>query len=316
MLHVERDIQRGKAYNMNLLLSMFKGFLEERHVSATSYIKQRLKLRMNFHEQIVFHQPQDHSQPELVYSSKISLQDVINASFQRAGSSSSLDFEISSSCEENENNLILYKAAKIVKGDVSQCVGISLQPLLVDDLTLDNAKKALPDSLYWLLRWIISSDKTGSDSEFVNPRCSNPSDERHVITIGQDIIHSASHARVKTPKHASLAMAVRHLTGSKQIVTILNRLGHCSSYEDIEVIDASLARETLAKADLYGTVIPSNITPGAFVQVAGDNNDINEETLDGKKTTHVKHLLCISKDSLDPGFQRRHMQTTRKSYVH
>ena len=125
-------------------------------------------------------------------------------------------------------------------------------------------------------------------------------DERHVITIGQDIVHFATHARVKTPKHTSLAMSVRHLTGSKQLVTILNHLGHCSSYDDIEIIDTSLARETLAKADLYGSVIPANIYPGVFVQVAGDNNDINEETLDGKSTTYVTTLVIYQQGQFGP----------------
>ena len=35
-----------------------------------------------------------------------------------------------------------------------------------------------------------------------------------------------------------------------------------------------------------GVITPSNIYPGAFVQAAADNNDINEVTLDGKHTAH------------------------------
>ena len=32
----------------------------------------------------------------------------------------------------------------------------------------------------------------------------------------------------------------------------------------------------------YGTVVPSNISLGSFVHLAANDNDINEETLDGK----------------------------------
>ena len=69
-------------------------------------------------------------------------------------------------------------------------------------------------------------------------------------------------------------MSVRHLTRSKQIVTrpILNRtdhISHCASYDEVEVMDTSLAEEILARSELFGMVVPSKITPGVFVQVAG-----------------------------------------------
>jgi len=52
-------------------------------------------------------------------------------------------------------------------------------------------------------------------------------DERRVLCLAQDLIHCASHGRAKLPKHVGLAMSVRHVTGSKQLVSILNRIGHC-----------------------------------------------------------------------------------------
>ena len=57
----------------------------------------------------------------------------------------------------------------------------------------------------------------------------------------------------------------------------------------------SLAKETMVKLDLLGVVVPPNITPGMFVQVAADNNDLNEETLDGRNTTHVTTLVMYQK---------------------
>ena len=35
--------------------------------------------------------------------------------------------------------------------------------------------------------------------------------------IGQDIVHSGSRGRVKTPKHMALAIAIRHLTGQNNL---------------------------------------------------------------------------------------------------
>jgi len=61
--------------------------------------------------------------------------------------------------------------------------------------------------------------------------------------LAQDIMHSVTHGHVKLPKHAGVAVAVRHITGSKEIVTMLNRMGYCSSYDEVESIDTSIAEE-------------------------------------------------------------------------
>lgn len=121
---------------------------------------------------------------------------------------------------------------------------------------------------------------------------------------GQDLIHCASHARIKLPKHISLAMSIKHLTRSKQLISLLNRMGHCSSYEETEEVETSLANESLARADIAGVVIPTNISPGVFIQMAADNDDINEETLDGKNSTHATTLALYKRKQYGPMPQR------------
>ena len=62
-------------------------------------------------------------------------------------------------------------------------------------------------------------------------------------------------------------------------------------------------------------VTPSNISPGVFVQVAGNNNDINEETFDGKRTTHDTTLvLCESSLVQQPS--RRSTQKKQRGNGH
>ena len=82
---------------------------------------------------------------------------------------------------------------------------------LTANISLEASKASVPESLYWLLRLIVSSEDT--ESVFETPECPSSSDERRILMIGQDIVHSGSHGEVKTPKH----MALCHLTGSKQI---------------------------------------------------------------------------------------------------
>ena len=64
--------------------------------------------------------------------------------------------------------------------------------------------------------------------------------------LGEDRIHAASHSRVKTPKHVGLAATLHHITGSKEVVTLLNRMGHCSSYDEVEIANTSWAKEITA----------------------------------------------------------------------
>ena len=60
-------------------------------------------------------------------------------------------------------------------------------------------------------------------------------------------------------------------------------MGHCCSCYELRATDTNIAAEILTNADEYGTVVPTNIAPGLFLQLAADNTDVNEETLDGKK---------------------------------
>ena len=74
-------------------------------------------------------------------------------------------------------------------------------------------------------------------------------------------------------------------------------MGNCSSYDKIKSVDSSLAVEILAKSEQNQVVVPSNISHNVFIQAAADNNDINEETLDGKNATHATTLAVFQRKS-------------------
>lgn len=59
--------------------------------------------------------------------------------------------------------------------------------------------------------------------------------------------------------------------------------------------DTSIAAEVLARVQEYGTIVPTNIAPDPFLQLAADNTDINEETLDGKNTTHATSMVVFQR---------------------
>ena len=63
---------------------------------------------------------------------------------------------------------LMYRAAKLIKSEVTDCRGIAIRPHSVVDSSLTNAKSLFPDSLYWFLRRIIATPKK-EENEFSSP---------------------------------------------------------------------------------------------------------------------------------------------------
>ena len=95
-------------------------------------------------------------------------------------------------------------------------------------------------------------------------------------------------------------LCVHHLTSSKRLIELLNRMGHCVPYDEMRAVNTSIAEEVLAKVEEFGTVIATNIKPGAFVQIAANNNDLNEEAMDGKNTTHATTMVIYHNKTFGP----------------
>ena len=280
-------LSEGKIYDMSHLLDRYKQVLEVKGISCSNYRSEKLKRRMRGHflEQIVIEKQNDPSKPELIYSSHLSVADIVKTAVSQQ---SREDFEVDEDTRqdmEQDKATILYQAARIIKNDIKQCNGI-IKPLCVDDVSIEKGRCLIPESLYSFLSEVISrQDKkatTMSDGATLSAEKG-----RRVVMLGQDIIHAATNSQVKTPKHIGLAVTIHHLTGSKEVVTLLNRMGHCSSYDDVEIVNTAWAREMVARSQQTGVVIPSNITAGPFVQFAVDNNDFIENSR--WQTNHTRH---------------------------
>ena len=76
-----------------------------------------------------------------------------------------------------------------------------------EDVECENV--IVPDLLYNMVAWILSSQ-----SKYSAERVSNLPPEVHclVLSLSQDLIHSVSRGRIKTPKHIVLPMTVKSLT--------------------------------------------------------------------------------------------------------
>ena len=81
VIDLAAGIDQGRAYNMMSLLGKYRDILTEKGAAnPESYTTQNLKIRLqkHFSTMIVFHQPADRSKSELVYSSSVNIQDILN----------------------------------------------------------------------------------------------------------------------------------------------------------------------------------------------------------------------------------------------
>jgi len=114
--------------------------------------------------------------------------------------------------------------------------------------------------------------------------------ERLIQSVVDDVMYNASHGRLKQSKHLCLALTIKSLIGSRKIIEILNRFGHCVGYHYTEQLETELATTI---SDRTHTT-PDGITrrPGLCTSLAFDNYDEQTETLSGHGTLHDTVGIC------------------------
>ena len=101
-----------------------------------------------------------------------------------------------------------------------------------------------------------------------------------------------NHRSLKLASKISISMLA--FTGSKNVVTLMDRCGHCASSETIRRIDMSLEATINDKEK----VVPDGIRKLPFLSTgtAWDSSDINLETPSGKSTIHHTYGICYQKN--------------------
>lgn len=107
---------------------------------------------------------------------------------------------------------------------------------------------------------------------------------RQVHSYSEDIVYAVHNGKIKTSKHIMLGILLKSLTSSRKVIDIINRYGHCISYQGIEELETESTYTSIAKSSLC----PENIkkTPDLCTGVAYDNFDRFVETRNGKDTLH------------------------------
>jgi len=120
---------------------------------------------------------------------------------------------------------------------------------------------------------------------------------------------------MEMPKHLLLGVSVHHLTGNAELVTLLNRFGHCANYSAVMELETAMA-DSIVSSD---SVFPSSIRihSNKFSHTVWDNFDILEETPSGSGTTHSTHDIVIQEHYEDvvndgPGCTSCHIIPSKK----
>uniref|UniRef100_A0A6A7FTP2 Uncharacterized protein n=1 Tax=Hirondellea gigas TaxID=1518452 RepID=A0A6A7FTP2_9CRUS len=132
-------------------------------------------------------------------------------------------------------------------------------------------------------------------------------------SFSQDFIYAVTCRNQKTPKQVLLTYAVKTLTGNVELIRILSRLGHGISYSQLEENDTGLCIEKLDSDHAEQAIIPSNIQPNVFTNIAWDNIDRLEETLAGKGTSHRVNGIALQANVFGLHLTRTKLTTVKKT---
>ncbi len=310
-------LQIGKVFYASTLKQMYQAHLSKFGLNAESVAQYRTsclkkRLQKHFGSSLLF-VPED-GQSDLVCSAHISIVELVQSlralkrdideNYLRVDSESEGDQNFEGDIVEEQQDVdakMSFQVAQKIRAELKD-----LQKRLKEDLsqswnvTYDRASLMVPPSLYNILALVLSDnaafnkrhkngrvllDEKVKDGPNMNTQMST---HEKVLNLAQDIVFTAT--SIQTPQHVGLAVYVYHKTRSRDLITVLNRLGLCISYVELQRLLTSVANQITDETKDGNIFIPSNIIPGKFTQFAIDNLDFSESTLDGS-SMHVTSMV-------------------------
>ena len=195
----------------------------------------------------------------------------------------------------SDNMQILDVAFKL-RQEIMNTTSIKLpEHLKAEEISKDEVE--VPDLVQNFLKFLIG----GPDSR----KWDLESRKRRIKSISQDVVFSTTSGIKKPSNHLQLGLAIKSLTGSRNVVEILNRMGHCVSYSTVGELETELTFE--ANENSKETPFGMKTTPEFNTGIAWDNFDRFVETKSGKDTLH---------DTVGIAYQMRDVPMTNLTAMH
>ena len=286
-------LQKKEKVSMSSLYSAYEGKMKElKCTTASSRRKLKSRIKKHYGDSVKFAQPSP-NQPEVVYSSSLQVKEVLESCLQTLESHTENENDLQEDCIDDlindESSIDIYHCGILIHNILSNIEDTMPWPPSPADIT--HEKIDVPDLLFNLVAYII----TGTSMPVSDGKLPVDSDiERLVLSVSQDLINISRKGRIKTVKNIGLAVALRNLTGNKEVLTLLNRFGHTLSYSKIQDFEKELVKKYHGEQQ-NSIIMPSTMKQGVFSTFVWDNNDLCEETLSGAGTTHVTNGIIIQR---------------------
>ena len=118
--------------------------------------------------------------------------------------------------------------------------------------------------------------------------------KRRATSASEDALFIVHNGQFMPKKHIVLGSLVHSMTGSRKVMTVLNRLGHCISYSKYEELETELATAIQSRQ----TSSPRGAKHGPVMGNAFDNYDELVHTLSGFESLH--DTMGIFYQNIDP----------------
>lgn len=126
--------------------------------------------------------------------------------------------------------------------------------------------------------------------------------DMRILAVCHNIIYLG--CKIQTPITFGLGVKLHHDHGSKELIDDLNILGHSISYDEVHKLLNVVAVDQFSnQSEVYiprdiSAYDPENVV--TIIDAAIDNSDRNEETIDGKNTTHAMAIVLYQRSSNSP----------------
>ena len=203
---------------------------------------------------------------------------------------------ISTNCFDgkfNCNKDVIEIAANIIRNDiVKKFQGLVQSSWPPSSTELSSYERKPPESVYTFLNNLMKLDDHHADL--------SANSKRIVDSYAQDLVNGVTRGKVMQQKHFWSALGLHNLTGTRKIIDIIHKLGHCICYNttcEIETAQAECAIEASKEVNLLPLKPVSN-EETVFTHYWVDNFDVIVEKMGGGGSINTTHLVAFQEQSM------------------
>ena len=122
--------------------------------------------------------------------------------------------------------------------------------------------------------------------------------ERAAYSFASDLMAAVTRGKIITVKQYLLALCIHNITGQRKTADILNRLGHCLTYNLTCEIETALAEnaQQLSLKDLLLPIQLADIENYVLTVFWVDNFDVKVETQTGATSVNTTHMVTFQEN--------------------